>query len=228
MTSTTGTTTTTTTAATSSSSSSNNESFNTSKLPPNGANREVLIGEEEREKYWIQKLKAASDSRLKELVGRTEGTREELEIITAKGFVIEEERIKNTEYGSNAIARPFWLNVLREKITEVSWEEKQAELKADYEKFGESLVSKIECWHCGHEFYVGYRGVKHRRYCSHSYVNDAFIKRRKERKEWIRSSRVCEYCNNKFHGKRTHSKYCCPSHRVLACLTRRSYGIRLF
>jgi hypothetical protein len=194
--------------------------INTSMLGPIHPNQEVLT---EREKYWIQKLKAATDSRLKELAGKTEATREELELMAAKRFVIEEERIKNTEYGDNEIARPIWLAELPGLIEKLSWEEEQAKLKKNYEHTlswngAPYVYYKHECWHCKREFYSR---SDRSRYCCYRCTNDAFIKRLKEEKERIRNHRICLYCNKEFSSKRAHTKYCSESHRVLACHVRK-------
>jgi hypothetical protein len=206
------------------------ENVNTSQLVSNDTNQEVL---EERVKYWTQELKTATDSRLQELVGRTaEGTktREELEEIAAKRFVIEEERIKSSIDDDNPTSRLAGAHLLFEwlpgLIKKLSWEEKQAERKKEYEHvmevFGYPRCNhKHKCWHCGREFYST---SSKSRYCCYRCTNDAYIKRRKERKEKIRRHRICLYCNKEFSAKRAHTKYCSESHRVLACHIRKQGG----
>jgi len=78
-----------------------------------------------------------------------------------------------------------------------------------------------ECQYCGRVFY--YRKVVYDsiRYCSLEHVREAYNKRRREKREKARSNKICLSCENKFESTRAHAKYCCESHRVLACLARK-------
>ncbi len=79
-----------------------------------------------------------------------------------------------------------------------------------------TYVKKLTCKHCGEVFYAHkYRA----RYCSYRCANDAFIARRKMRREKARE-KVCAYCKQPFKAKRKDAKYCCESHRVRACQLR--------
>jgi hypothetical protein len=203
--------------------------FNTSEFPDSErGNKETL---NERETYWVQKLKAATDSRLYNLIPSrisTEGkTREELEILAAKRFVIEEQKIKNIGY----VYESFHLSLLEEEITEESWEERQTRLKESPKYYGHCGIHELKCCYCGRVFYAGYPYAK---YCNYYCKMDVYIDRRRERKEREATERkavtkynnysyslVCQYCQKNFLNKRYDAKYCSESHRVLACYDRR-------
>lgn len=57
------------------------------------------------------------------------------------------------------------------------------------------------------------------RYCSRKCKIINFIKIRKERNT-SNLKKSCLYCNKQFEAKRKDAKYCCASHRVLACTKR--------
>ena len=78
-----------------------------------------------------------------------------------------------------------------------------------------------ECRYCGRVFYYKMKHFDATAYCSLQHVRDAYNKRRRDEREKIRSNRVCLFCEKKFHATRAHAKYCCESHRVLACLKRK-------
>jgi len=81
------------------------------------------------------------------------------------------------------------------------------------------------CKHCGKSLKeadntCGYRDGLHgntygyKLYCSYRCINDAYIKRRKERNLQARSNLVCEYCKKVFNGTRKDTKFCSGKCRV--------------
>jgi hypothetical protein len=186
----------------------------------NTENMETLT---EREEKWLQKVKAATDSRLKELAGTTEGTREQLELIVARRFAAREEDIENTPFKHKEAAIPFHVEILEDEIKEESWEERQARLKDDYDKhhgyyhwYG--AVFKLNCKVCDQEFYSESPYAK---YCNYWCTVARYIERRRQLHSFKKYKCQCEYCNKEFISSRVHAKYCSPSHRVLACKTRK-------
>jgi len=75
----------------------------------------------------------------------------------------------------------------------------------------------FSCRHCKKEF-KSFSIT--RRYCSYRCVNDAYIARRKVWREYKREKK-CLFCSKDFKAKRRDAKYCCSSHRVMACLRRK-------
>jgi hypothetical protein len=112
------------------------------------------------------------------------------------------------------------IQYLYKKVKDPTYEEEQANRKDWHDKYGDDpgMYYKLKCWHCGRVFYATYPLA---RYCTYRCTNVAYSKRRKERKQEIRSNRVCLFCGKTFKSTRTHTKYCCESHRVLACLKRK-------
>jgi hypothetical protein len=189
----------------------------------------------ERELYWKELLNKykTSDSRLRELVLRDrykrlgwrnhdqeelkkrklDGlSREDLEVMAAKRLAVYEEHINESKYGdgsdeNNKDARSFWVSTLRDDIKELSWEEEQADRKDRY-------YYEQECRNCRRVFYSK---TERALYCCEKCDNEYFVKQRKERKEVLRSHRVCLYCHKQFAAARTDAKYCCDSHRVRFC-----------
>ena len=61
------------------------------------------------------------------------------------------------------------------------------------------------CAFCGDPFKSGSHKAK---YCSQRCQNDAYMKRRKERKA-LEKQKVCAVCNKKFTAKKKDAMYCC-------------------
>lgn len=85
----------------------------------------------------------------------------------------------------------------------------QDELKVAYGKqLSEHVllhsIHKFNCHHCGKEAYAEY---PHAKYCSYRCTNDAYIKRRKERRQEARKKN-CMMCGRRFEAKRNDAKYC--------------------
>ena len=100
--------------------------------------------------------------------------------------------------------------------------ERQAKLKAEYEKQqkGETCYSgilKVYCAYCWGTFYT--RNSK-RKYCSYRCVNDAYMERRKERKQAERR-KICRVCGKHFTGKSKATIYCSDACKQKAYRQRR-------
>lgn len=76
----------------------------------------------------------------------------------------------------------------------------------------EGYAYKRRCWNCGKTFYSFYPS---RRYCSYRCRDEAYVERRRKRREASRE-KVCLYCGEPFKAKRRDAKYCSDSCRVLA------------
>ena len=104
----------------------------------------------------------------------------------------------------------------------LSWEELQTVLKYIYyhegRYWGRGYVRKLECVVCGNIFYAKY---PHTKYCTYRCSMDSYVEKRRQRTKSKYWSAVCQHCNSRFNTWRVDSKYCCDSHRVLACLNRK-------
>jgi actin-related protein len=139
--------------------------INASELRSNERNLEVL-------NKWREKVKSATDSRLKEIVGH-EGTREELENQAVESFAFEEQffldELKKPDVDATTIqAVRMGIEMLQESLTRQSKEEIQEELKQEYEedqKLGwtqsdyrkmrlTGCPKKCKCPQCGDMFFT--------------------------------------------------------------------------
>src|SRR5918996_2420007 len=183
-------------------------------------NKETLNPEELTEQYWLQKLKAANNDKLQELAGTTQGTREELELIAASKFVKKAKDINATPYKYNLGQKAQELRWLEEEITEESWQEQQNRLKSEYYDGHKSMyyhlgIHELKCKVCDRVFYATSPFAM---YCNYWCKVDRYIERRRQLHGYKRWKGRCQYCNKEFVSSRVHAKYCCNSHRVLACL----------
>ena len=78
--------------------------------------------------------------------------------------------------------------------------------------YREGYAYRRKCQNCGKIFYSFY---PLRRYCSYGCRNEAYVKRRRKRREASRE-KICLYCGEPFKAKRKDAKYCSNSCRVLA------------
>ena len=90
-----------------------------------------------------------------------------------------------------------------------TWEQRQQRLKKEYEeylsgKWHYQYAFKITCSYCGSDFYASNRMQK---YCCYRCTNDAYIKRRKERKA-LEKQKVCVMCGKDFEAKKKDAVYC--------------------
>jgi len=106
----------------------------------------------------------------------------------------------------------------RFSVTAECWEE----IRRDSTRYRELLdylrrgvLERKRCTFCGREYLAHYRGAKHRRYCSIRCRNDAYIERRRRRREKARN-RVCRYCGREFKARRCDARYCSTGCRVAA------------
>lgn len=84
---------------------------------------------------------------------------------------------------------------------------------------GEGYLFKLlRCWHCSRVIFC--MNIS-KRYCSYVCSRDAYLARRRKRNEDARVKQ-CMYCKKVFKAKRRDARYCCESHRVLACIYRKS------
>ena len=157
-----------------------------------------------KEEQGTEHVKSYSTDELLELFGYKYEPQEERQKLL--------ERQTRTELEKNAVCTFVILEIhqLSNAASDPTWEEKQAPLK----KYG---AYRLECWHCGREFYARYPLA---RYCTYRCVNDAYQKRRKERKEEIRGNRVRLFCQKKFSVKKPMQSIIVKV-RVLACVNRR-------
>lgn len=98
----------------------------------------------------------------------------------------------------------------------------QEGLKKRYEKEQKDgtyyqSVLKVFCKYCGDPFYTDNRN---RKYCSSRCVNDAYMARRKARKEAERE-KVCRVCGKHFTGKSKATIYCSDACKQKAYRQRR-------
>jgi len=98
----------------------------------------------------------------------------------------------------------------------------QEELKARYEREQERpeycrYVVKASCAYCGDTFYT--MNIQ-QKYCSGRCVNDAYMARRKARKEAERE-KVCPVCGKHFTGKSKATIYCSDACKQKAYRQRR-------
>jgi hypothetical protein len=176
--------------------------------------RELLNNDEELKKLddWCKEI--AKQKTIEELVYLAEhynDTEEEKQRLRQ----LPREELEQIAANKLLSGRYMHLRYLADKP---SWEERQASLKEDYDRWGDGWAHKLECRHCKHIFYARYPLA---RYCTDDCKIEAFKKVRKEKKEKIRRHRICLYCSKEFSSTRTHTKYCSESHRVLACHARK-------
>jgi hypothetical protein len=74
------------------------------------------------------------------------------------------------------------------------------------------LAYNRKCWYCGKVFYSFY---PLRRYCSYRCRNNAYVDRRKKKRE-IKREKICLHCGQLFKAKRRDAKYCSGGCRVQA------------
>ena len=119
------------------------------------------------------------------------------------------------------------LRWLEDQITEETWQEMQDRLKDEY--YGDySHHPNGVCYHLGiHELKckvcdrVFYATSPLAMYCNYWCKVDRYVERRREIHGLKRWKGPCQYCKKEFVSNRIDAKYCCPSHRVLACLNRK-------
>lgn len=195
--------------------------INASQLGKNDTNRQALTA-------WLERIGRCTDSRLNELVpGDT--SRNDKEMKLAEYFVEKESQLMKLanearQKGESTMYHATVLQTLYETINEKSFEEKQDELRKEYDSdikvFGDSYgIYKHTCRFCERVFYSRSNRA---RYCSSRCANDSYIKDRKHTLLSIRSNRICLYCKVKFTSKRKDAKYCKPSHRVMDCRKRKA------
>ncbi|MDQ3852745.1 MAG: hypothetical protein M3299_07925 [Thermoproteota archaeon] len=103
---------------------------------------------------------------------------------------------------------------------EPSWEEVQEARKRFYEndEIGRLCIRKTRCQCCYNIFYAVNPLAK---YCHSDCKREAFIERRRKKKNFEGWLLTCRYCKEMFVSYRKDSKFCSSGHRTLACNARK-------
>lgn len=109
---------------------------------------------------------------------------------------------------------------LQRLAQEPSWEEIQEQRKEFFEndEVGRLCIHKARCQYC---YSVFYAVNPLSRYCHNDCKREAFIERRRKKKNFEGWLLTCRYCKEMFVSYRKDSRFCSPSHRVLACSARK-------